>query len=194
MMEPPRTRRRGAELEEAILDAALAEIREVGYALMTVEGVARRAGAGKYSLYKRWPTKVALAVAAAYRLNLLNSPSSTGDLREDLFLWLRRTADVMDGPAGQIYRGVLAEALAPTLHPALGPLSRKKGDAELRHILLAARNRGEPIPNDLPELVMQAPQALLRVHFLTHGTPIHDELLRGIVDEVALPLLVEARL
>lgn len=191
MSESRRTRRRGAELEEAILDAAVEELRHLGYAGMTVEGVARRAGAGKYSLYKRWPSKAAIAVAAAYRLTHELPTTSTGSLRDDLFLWLRRTADLMDGPAGEIYRGVLAESLASASHSALGLLSRRRGRAELLSILEMARHRGDPVPANLPEPQLQAPQALLTVHFLTVGVPIDDDVLRGIVDDVALPLFRE---
>ena len=49
-----RSRRRGAVLEEAILEATLAELVEVGYAQLRVERVAERAGASKASPYSRW--------------------------------------------------------------------------------------------------------------------------------------------
>ncbi len=186
----PRPRRRGAELEAAILDAVLEELRELGYAAMTVEGVARRAGAGKYSLYKRWPSKAALAVAAAYHLKHAGPSASTGQIREDLFLWLRRIADLMEGPMGEIFRGVLSESLASAGQPGFSLLSRKAGLEDLRHILATARERGVAIPEDLPDPRLEAPQALLTIHFLTHGTPIVDDTLRSIVDQVALPLFL----
>ena len=50
-------RKRGAALEDAILEAAYAELSEVGYSAFSVEGVAARARTGKASIYRRWPTK-----------------------------------------------------------------------------------------------------------------------------------------
>jgi len=49
------TRRRGAELEAALLDAAWDELQAVGYAGLTMEAVADRAGTSRAVLYRRWP-------------------------------------------------------------------------------------------------------------------------------------------
>lgn len=187
----PRIRRRGAELEDAILDATMAELQELGYAAMTVEGVARRAGAGKYSLYKRWPNKMALAMAAAYRFKDAEPPPSTGDLHDDLSAWLRQAADWMAGPMGEIFRGVLSESLASADQPGLGQLSRKRGREDLRQVLAAARERGESVLDDVSEARLEAPQAVLTVHFLRHGAPIPDDVILNIVDDVALPLFAK---
>ncbi|HET6737281.1 MAG TPA: helix-turn-helix domain-containing protein, partial [Kribbella sp.] len=58
------TRRRGAALEEAILRAAVEELQEVGYRELTMDGVAARAGTSKNVIYRRWPSRAALCVAA----------------------------------------------------------------------------------------------------------------------------------
>ncbi len=184
-----RPRRRGAVLENAILDATVAELAEVGYAALTVEGVARRAGAGKYSLYRRWPDKAALAMAAAYHLHDDEPVPTTGPLRADLIAWLRQGADRMAGPAGEIYRGLLSESLVSQDRPTPGLLSRGRGVTALTRILDAARDRGEPVVDAPAGQAMQAPQALLRIDFLTRGAPVADALIEAIVDEVALPLL-----
>jgi AcrR family transcriptional regulator len=57
-------RRRGAELERAILRAALDELAEAGYAGLTMDRVARRAGTNKNAIYRRWPNRAALGLAA----------------------------------------------------------------------------------------------------------------------------------
>src|SRR5579875_3696618 len=69
-------RRRGAELEDAILSAAFAELVEVGYTAFSVEGVAARAGTGKASIYRRWPTKQHLVTDAL--LSQLPTPVQCG--------------------------------------------------------------------------------------------------------------------
>lgn len=65
---PKATRRRGAELEQAILQAAAEELAQVGYQNLTMDGVAARAGTAKNAIYRRWPNRAALCVAAYRRL------------------------------------------------------------------------------------------------------------------------------
>ncbi|MEU4746994.1 helix-turn-helix domain-containing protein, partial [Actinosynnema sp. NPDC023658] len=62
-----KSRRRGAQLEQAILDAAWDELCEVGYARLTIEGVAIRAGTSKSVIYRRWGSRAELALAAWFR-------------------------------------------------------------------------------------------------------------------------------
>ena len=58
------TRRRGKELEKAILDAAWAQLTESGYADFTFEGIADRAGTSRTVLYRRWSDREELMKAA----------------------------------------------------------------------------------------------------------------------------------
>jgi AcrR family transcriptional regulator len=183
-------RRRGADLEAALLDAAAEELREVGFAKMTIESVARRAGASKVSIYSRWRTRSELAAAAAYRLvGRQSAPAGTGTLRGDLLAWLRAAADQLTGPAGEAFRGIVLESLREEDGVRPASLSRGHGALQLRQILQDAAGRGEDVLDDPTARQLQAPQALLQMHFLTHGAPIDDAVLAGIVDEVALPLL-----
>ena len=81
-----RPRRRGAELENALLDATWEEIVERGYAAMTIESVAERAGTSRPVIYRRWPTKADLARATLER-TMTRDPMElpdTGSLRGDL--------------------------------------------------------------------------------------------------------------
>jgi AcrR family transcriptional regulator len=79
------TRRRGTHLEDAILDAAWAELTEVGYTQLTMASVAARAGTSKPVLYRRWPSKFELVRAVIdQRVPRLGNPARTGDLRTDI--------------------------------------------------------------------------------------------------------------
>ena len=60
---PPR-RRRGDVLERALLDAAWAELEDSGYDDLTIDAVAQRAGTSRAVLYRRWPNKQDLMLAA----------------------------------------------------------------------------------------------------------------------------------
>src|SRR3954470_3516952 len=76
-------RRRGATLENAILRAAADELTHAGYAALSMDRVARRAGTNKNAIYRRWPNRLALGLAA-YRLLARSAPlPDTGNLRED---------------------------------------------------------------------------------------------------------------
>src|SRR4051794_29974940 len=65
--DPPARRRRGTELEQAILRAAADELTEAGYAGLTMDRVAQRAHTNKNAIYRRWPNRAALGVAAYRR-------------------------------------------------------------------------------------------------------------------------------
>src|SRR5271156_3535431 len=81
-----RQRRRGEELKAALLEAAWAELVEAGFARLTMESVAARAKTGVAVLYRRWPNKddlVLAAIASHGSLNPVDIPD-TGSLRGDL--------------------------------------------------------------------------------------------------------------
>ena len=90
-MEAIRERRRGSALEDAILDAAWAELSEQGYAAMTLEAVARRAGTSRPVLHRRWPSRVKLATAALGRYLATNpiQVPDLGSIRAEMSLLLR---------------------------------------------------------------------------------------------------------
>src|SRR3982074_1171267 len=84
-----RGRPRDPGVDTAILAAALDLLGETGYARVTLEQVAARAGAGKASLYLRWPNKVALvAEAIQHRSAVVPEVPDTGSLREDMVAFL----------------------------------------------------------------------------------------------------------
>jgi AcrR family transcriptional regulator len=81
-------RRASGDVEEAIITATLDLLDEVGFANLTVEAVAARAGAAKTAVYRRWPSKVPLVVDALVRSRPEWPIPDTGDLRSDLVaLW-----------------------------------------------------------------------------------------------------------
>jgi AcrR family transcriptional regulator len=76
-------RPRSEEAHRAILDATLALLVEIGYSALTVEGIAQRAGVGKATIYRRWPSKLPLVIEAFGELPTFE-PSDLGDLASDL--------------------------------------------------------------------------------------------------------------
>jgi AcrR family transcriptional regulator len=109
--KPGPGRPRSAEADAAILDAALAIFAAAGYEGLTVEGVAARAGVGKATIYRRYPGKVQLVIAAARSLSAAEAPQpDTGSFREDLRLTARGLVHLLtDTTAGVAVRQLVAE-------------------------------------------------------------------------------------
>src|SRR4051812_47106326 len=115
-VQPGRSRRRGDALERPILEAAWQELAEAGWAGFSLERVAVRAGAGKASLYRRWPDRLALVRAAFTHQAIVGARRSepTGDLRLDLINALGDLVELLSGPGGEAVRGLASAAPRPT--------------------------------------------------------------------------------
>ncbi|MEU8346443.1 transcriptional regulator, TetR family [Actinomadura meyerae] len=185
------TRRRGAVLEEAILDAAVAELTESGFSGLTMDRVAERARTNKNAIYRRWPNRLALGIAAYRRLARTVQPPDTGNLRDDVLEQLRRANRHWSSPLGAILRDLLAAAGgASELLAQLPDQSADAVAAPWLTILGRAVARGEVAPEALHPRVATVAIVLLRNEFVVRGVPTApDEVLVEIVDEVYLPLV-----
>ncbi|MFD5783533.1 TetR/AcrR family transcriptional regulator [Streptomyces sp. NPDC126933] len=185
------TRRRGAALEEAILRAAADELTESGYAGLTMDRVARRAGTNKNAIYRRWPNRLALGIAAYRRLATTVHPPDTGDLRGDVLELLRRANRHWSSPLGKVLRDLMSAAGGASEFVAQLPeQSTDAVAATWLTILGRAVARGEAPPEALHPRVATVAMVLLRNEFVVRGVPTApDEVLIEIVDEVYLPLI-----
>ena len=139
-----RGRPRDGAVDSRVLDAAWDLLHAKGFAGLTVDEVAERAGTAKTTVYRRWPTKDHLAVALAARLLGEVPIADTGDLRADLTGFAVALADSLDrlrlagNPAGGPSAGLAAElAAAAARHPDIGELVRAGFAA--RHALAQAQ-------------------------------------------------------
>ncbi|WP_431605597.1 TetR/AcrR family transcriptional regulator [Amycolatopsis melonis] len=185
-----KTRRRGAELEEAILRAAADELAESGYAGLTIERVAQRAGTNKNAIYRRWPHRAALGVAA-YR-NLAADrlrPPDTGSLRDDALALLRAVNCGLSSPAARVLRGLLAGVGDdPDLLGRLHEQAAEGAASAWLAVVDRAVERGEARP--VKGRVATVALDLLRHEYLTRGlTTVDDAVIVELVDEVFLPLV-----
>ncbi|MEV7541903.1 TetR/AcrR family transcriptional regulator [Streptomyces sp. NPDC089915] len=105
MTKPPDSSRRSEHSRRAILDSALALVGEVGYNKLTIEAIAARAGVGKQTIYRWWPSKAAVLLDASLALSGEAWTDSgwagfpdTGDLAADLKSVLRATVDEFADP------------------------------------------------------------------------------------------------
>src|ERR1700733_12912804 len=92
----PAQRRRGEALEKALLDAAWAELLQIGYDDLTLEAVANRAGTSRAVLYRRWPSKQDLLLATIAHQAATDPvvAPDTGSLRDDVIGLLRLANEV----------------------------------------------------------------------------------------------------
>ncbi|HEX4528754.1 MAG TPA: TetR/AcrR family transcriptional regulator [Acidimicrobiia bacterium] len=114
--EPPTPHRgpgrpRDASRDEAILNATFALLRRRGYQGLTIEGVAAEAGVGRPTIYRRWPSKPALVVAALMDSSRLALPApNTGSLRDDLIEVQRHQVSLINSPESRrVTAGLLAD-------------------------------------------------------------------------------------
>jgi AcrR family transcriptional regulator len=196
--EPARRRRRGPQLEAALLDAAWEELAEVGYARLTMESVAARAKTGVAVLYRRWANKDELALAAIEnygRVHPVELPD-TGTLRGDLIAVLTSFSKARAGfiaiAATSAFSGLLADT-------GLTPVQvREKliGDQPSRRdaIYERAQERGEIDLDRVPPAVLSMPIDLVRHDLLMNLKPLKRARIEAIVDDLFLPLAASSLL
>jgi AcrR family transcriptional regulator len=184
------SRRRGEKLHAAIYEATLAELLDVGYAELTMTGIASRAKASKGSLYRRWSSRAELVVdAVQHALPVVLEIDDTGSVRGDVLGYLRRVAGVLNGPIGEAVRGLLVETVGdPELRAVVRARFIQPAIESMLEALRRGVVRGETRPAALTPLVANVGPAVLREHVLFIGGPIPDSLLVDIVDTIVVPL------
>lgn len=186
------TRRRGAELEAAILEAAWDQLSERGYEGFTFEAVADRACTSRPVLYRRWATRAELLQATIRHQGASADTSvpDTGSVRGDLLAALRRS-------------NRRRSQFLVLLSASLGDYYAETGStpSEVRELLLGRSRlgiddvidrgiaRGEIDPERLTPLVRAVPYSLFRHEVMMRLQSVPDETLQAIVDEVFLPLV-----
>ncbi len=108
---PAPGRRRSDQTHQAILQAAMEVMAQEGYRAMTIEAIAAKAGAGKKTIYRWWPSKAAVALEALTAQTETQAPFlDTGALEGDLLAYFEQSFPALRGDAGQLLRGLAAEA------------------------------------------------------------------------------------
>lgn len=105
-------RRSGPDLTHAIMRTTLDLGRELGYAKLSIEAIAARAGVGKHTIYRRWSSKGALLLDSALSLSQsdLDYPD-TGDIAADLRTQIYATVDLLaTAPLRSLFQALVSEA------------------------------------------------------------------------------------
>lgn len=138
-------RPRAADVDQRILDAAYRLMAQQGYVRMSMDAVAAEAGVTKPTIYRRWPAKIELAMAALVAACDPSRPAITGDTRTDLIAELEHFRRAISRPHGMALLGtVLAEEHeTPELLVAFREYLVAPRRQALRAILDRAGARGE---------------------------------------------------
>jgi len=134
------------DVTEAIRSAVFEELAAVGYARMSIEGIARRAGVGKTAVYRRWRSKLHLVLDLVSAIAVQGLPApDTGTLEGDLRLLYEVTARALRHPvASQIIPDLQAEAARnPDIAEAMRKALREGQEGVASGIVAAAERRGE---------------------------------------------------
>lgn len=169
----PRGRPRSVEAHQAILDAAVDSLVQDGYAGMTMEGIAQRAGVGKATVYRRFANKAEVVVEAVRAHGCHAVPlQDTGDIRADLLAFYQGMALSMAGIDGPIMAAFAGEKVRhPELHREFERVFVNDRRRFLRRLIVAAVERGDlPAGTDVELLVMVGP-ALLWQQLTMESTP-----------------------
>ncbi|GIH45273.1 transcriptional regulator, TetR family [Microbispora rosea] len=150
----PGTKRRSETSRRAILTAAFELVGEVGYAKLSIEGIAARAGVGKQTIYRWWPSKGAVLFDAFLMLSEGEDESAalpdTGDLEADLKAVLRATVAELNDPR---YDEPMRALNTEILHdPALAAAYAERLDGpmkELKRQRLRSAQRAGQLSGDL---------------------------------------------
>lgn len=193
---PARQRRRGEELEAALLEAAWDELVEAGFAKLTMESVAARARTSVTVLYRRWSGKDELVLAAARHFGTthrLPTPD-TGSLRGDMVALLEGAGTARIGFTAVVsaaFSGLLAgTGLTPAeVREKIMP----DGPLRSQEVFDRAHARGEIDLETIPAAVLTMPFDLMRHDMLMNYAPIPPERVRAIVDDLFLPLVTARR-
>lgn len=186
------TRRRGATLESALLDATWQLLLDNGYDELTYDEVATRAKTSRAVLYRRWPTKVELVRAAVTRAltqDRIEVPN-TGNLRDDAIAALRQLNQTRIRVGLQLAArlngyydetGTTLLDLGSTVVGDRGPI--------FDELLARADRRGEIHLAAVPTRVRHIAMDLFRHEALITRRPVDETVIESIVDDVFMPLL-----
>lgn len=182
-------RRRGGALENAILEAAWAELLDHGYARFTLEAVAKRARTSRPVLMRRWQNRADLAVAAIRDYNE-NNPIEVPDLgnvRAELILLLQK---LVERGARTMTKVLLTmKDYFKETNSNIKDLQQKLGcKGEFQKVLERGFARGELDQTKMTPRISSLPLDLVRYEVIMTQKPVSSAVIADIIDKVFLPL------
>ena len=184
-------RRRGRVLEDALLDAAWDQLVSGGYGVFTFEAVAERAGTSRPVIYRRWPNREALVVAAVERFFIRGSRPvpDTGSLRGDVIALLTQANETRAAAAAviSVQLGTYYQESGTTPAELREQILRDRTSA-METVMRRALERGDITAAPLRRIIA-LPFDLFRQEALMTLKAVPAETIIEIVDSIFLPLI-----
>ena len=170
-------RPRDPRIDDSVLRATVELLGTSGYADLSVDAIAKRAGTSKPAIYRRWPSKAHLVHEAVFPISEATELPDTGSLAGDVREMVRRSTAVLTTPAARAAMpGLLAEmATDPTLH---AKLLERFGDVTGRGItdrLDNAVSRGEVRPDVTAAELVEAIAGMALMAIITRNHALDDD-------------------
>jgi AcrR family transcriptional regulator len=183
-----------SQRESELLAVTLQLLQEHGYDRLTVDAVAARARASKATVYRRWPSKAALVLAAFIEgIRQVAVPPETGTLRGDLLHMGELICQQGRQHAGTI-RAVLVEvSRSPALNDVMQHQFIEQRKALMTHILAQAVDRGEIEQATIDDELWDVLPHYLIFRSIMPGKPPTKQTVQALVDEVIIPSLTRNR-
>lgn len=194
-MNNPPGRKRNETSRQAILDAAFALMGEAGFDSFSIEGVASRAGVGKTTIYRWWPTKGVLAVEAflAVAEPLIEFPE-TPSARADIVGQMQSLAALYRGPTGRLVREMIGAAQHdPAMRAAFSTGFLEPRRMLARTVFLRGVERGEFASGADVDVAIDALWAPIYYRLLVSGATIDEAFVAAHADVVLHGLAHGAR-
>jgi len=186
MLSPkPDPARRNERSRRAILDAAIALIGELGYDRVSIEAIAKRAGVGKQTIYRWWPSKGAVALEAldASLATVVDFPDS-GDIVEDLRTQMKGVTQLLGSTeVGPVYQGLLAAAQCdPALSRAHIEQVIEPATVACHERIARAQQRGELRADADRQAIIDMLYGAIYYRLLLHTRPLEPEQIDAALD------------
>lgn len=188
----PRTRRNADELLRAIHTAVLEEVAQAGVGRLTMDGIGKRAGAARTTLYRRWSDPVEVLLDALYHTHPVEEPTiGADDLRGDLIRALQLLVSWMLSPAGRAVAAILTDpGRTPEVSQALfDRVFSQRGGTFTSTVMRHYAERGHFPAERITPVVADIGEALATKRMIDTGMPPDDSYLAGIVEQAILPAL-----
>jgi AcrR family transcriptional regulator len=182
-------RKRDASRDDALRQAALEVLAEVGYDRLTVDAVAARAGAGKATCYRRWAGKAELVVDAVSHMKAKLEQPDTGSLRGDLIALTSHAHDADDSFRVDVQAGLVSGLVRDAqLRQVFAEHFVAPRKAVFRTVFDHAVERGEIAPVPDVELLSDIVPSMIFHQLILTGRPPGAAFILKVVDDIVLRL------
>ncbi|GAA0912438.1 TetR/AcrR family transcriptional regulator [Virgisporangium aurantiacum] len=185
MSRRPDPTRRSEQSRQAIVSAAVDLCVEIGYAATTIEAIAARAGVGKQTIYRWWPSKAAVLLEHMTRVRetQIGFPD-TGDLRVDLLAQTSAVQGLFASDTGAVWRGLLIAALSDDVAADGVRTLLQAAVVEAKGRLATAQKTGELRADVDLDMVVEIIYGPLYHAWLLTGRPLPEAYMEEVLSSV----------